>query len=379
MRIDALTGVRIVAALSVFFSHAATTIVPPLPYALMKAGYNGVTVFFVLSGFVLAWNYADRLGSRRELWSFFVARFARIYPLYIFCLLFAVAAIGVIPDTTLWLHALALQAWSGNIITVFAFNGPGWSIGVEFFLYACFPLVMLALRRAGRTALISTLIGAVVVMGAITVVFVLTGAGALLPEDPASAHRWLYHSPLLRLGDFVVGVVAALLLKRVGYPPAWVAYTAQAVGVLWFIVAMSDLRNNGSAWSWDVLYLPPTFLLIWGLVAGGRSPLARLLSTRPAVLLGEASFAFYLLHAPILRLIDPTQSPTLARWALTTAIALVVVTLAAIGAHIGIERPAQRWIRKTLIGRDAIGAVDVAGGSGVLQPGYGKSGDRHGQ
>ena len=149
-RIDALTGVRIIAAGSVFLSHAeAPKYIPAPVQTLVTAGYNGVTLFFVLSGFVLAWSYADRLIPLRPraVWSFFVARFARIYPLYLFALLFA--ATPQLVTHTLepgwWRHVLAIQAWSPAKDT--ALNGPAWSIGVEFFLYACFPMVVIAVAR----------------------------------------------------------------------------------------------------------------------------------------------------------------------------------------------------------------------------------------
>jgi peptidoglycan/LPS O-acetylase OafA/YrhL len=79
-RIDALTGLRFVAALAVFLSHLQPAPGVPAPVqTFMRAGYDGVTLFFILSGFVLAWNYDRRLGDRltgRGLWSFAVARAA---------------------------------------------------------------------------------------------------------------------------------------------------------------------------------------------------------------------------------------------------------------------------------------------------------------
>lgn len=352
-KIDALTGLRIVAAAGVFLSHVSgTSATPQALTTFMSAGYNGVTLFFTLSGFVLAWNYVDRLTpmSVGGLRSFFVARFARIYPLYLFALTFALVPfiIGKDVHVDIWWHVFALQPWSANESVAFGYNGPGWSIGIEFFLYACFPAVLLPLARASRNTLIVVLIGTVAAVFLVTVAFIIFGGAALPPWNPASAHRWLYRTPLTRLGDFTVGIVAALLIKRGSRPLAWVAYAAQAVGAGSFIFLMTRWQVLNSVWSWDIAYLIPAFLVIWGLAAGPQSPLAWILGTKPMVLLGEASFAFYLLHAPMLANsgIDTITSSNV--WILTVGSQFVIILLAAIGAHVIIERPAQRWLRARL-------------------------------
>jgi len=350
VRIESLTGFRIIAAAAVFLSHVSnTSVLPGRAFVFMQAGYNGVTLFFTLSGFVLAWNYADRLASptRGNIWSYFVARLARIYPLYLFAL-----ALGAIPfvlgaglEPKIWLHIFALQPWSPSYDDAFSYNGPGWSIGVEFFLYACFPLIIVLLARAGKRTLIAVLIGATAAVFALALIFMLNGNAALSPFDSASVHRWLYRSPLTRLGDFTVGIVAALMLMHLNRPPAWAAYTAQALGLISFVVLMSDYRMLNSVWSWDSAYLLPTFLVIWGLAAGPRSLLSRFLGSKLMVILGESSFAFYLLHAPLLDLIRFPVPTELWQWVLIVVTEFAVIMLAAIGAHKLVEMPAQRWLR----------------------------------
>jgi peptidoglycan/LPS O-acetylase OafA/YrhL len=144
--------VRILAAGGVFLSHIPRPQFLPEPVkTFIGSGYNGVTLFFILSGFVLAWSYADRILplEPRGLWSFFVARLARVYPMYLLALL-----VVILPrimdgksDSLMLVHALALQPWMPNVGSVYVYNVPGWSIGVEFFLYACFPLLILGLSK----------------------------------------------------------------------------------------------------------------------------------------------------------------------------------------------------------------------------------------
>ena len=83
-QIPALTGVRALAAFLVFFHHHPTKFLIVGPLALWLEMHVGVTLFFVLSGFMITWRY-DRRGPRPEsfLRGYFVNRFARIYPLYL--------------------------------------------------------------------------------------------------------------------------------------------------------------------------------------------------------------------------------------------------------------------------------------------------------
>jgi peptidoglycan/LPS O-acetylase OafA/YrhL len=354
-RINALTGLRILAAVAVFLSHAlAPAFAPVRLNAFMAAGYNGVTVFFMLSGFVLAWNYSDRLRrpSGRALWSFFIARIARIYPLYLFALAWGALPVllsGQIP-TSFWLHVLAVQPWSSDVTVAFGYNAPGWSIGVEFFLYVCFPLLVVALRalRNRPRALVAVAIFAVGASFALAWWFQITGRAALGPVDPGSAHRWLYRTPVTRLADFTVGIVAAMLIRHGRPHHPWIGTVAQAVGGLSIVALMSEPRLYASVWSWDAAYQLPTFLLLWGLAANGGSVLARGLASRPLVIAGEASFAFYLLHKPLLYVLRPVgYDDSWFDWTLTTGLVFSIILFVAIGAHLALELPAQRWIRAT--------------------------------
>jgi peptidoglycan/LPS O-acetylase OafA/YrhL len=323
-RIEALTGLRILAA----------------------------SLFFALSGFVLAWNYTDRLTPLRfrAVWSFAVARFARIYPLYLFAMVWAMSPAIAVADlpSTAWMNLIAVATWHPDVAVAYAFNGPSWSIGVEFFLYACFPLLVVPLGRIRRSpgALVAVAVAAMLVVAGLAWWFTL-GAHSGLPWDGGSAHRWLYRMPLTRLGDFIVGITAALLIKSVR-PRPWVATAAQGVGVGGIVALMLQRDLLFTAWSWDAIYLPFIFLLLWGLAGGPRTVFARFLALKPMILLGEASFAFYLLHGPMLDRLVYVGVGTWLPWVFTTVAQFVLILLVAVGAHTVIERPIQRWLRRVL-------------------------------
>lgn len=353
--IDSLTGLRIFAALAVVLSHVgAPPSAGPREQAFFSAGYAGVTVFFVLSGFVLAHNYFDRFRasfSLKLLWSFVVARVARIYPLYLLILVW-VSLPGILKgkaDMTMWLgHALALQAWDPDVNVAYAFNAPGWSISVEFFLYACFPLLVFLLapitrkRRATLLALLVVVVG----MAVLTRWFVVKGYGSLPVTDPHSAHRWLYRNPLCRLGDFMLGILVARLCASLGATHRMLGRVAIAISIPAIVLLMCSPELSLATSSWDLAYAVPAALLIMGLVLAPTSWIARVLAAPPVVFLGESSFALYLCHVYMLAHISLRAIPP-DRWFLVEGLTLFMIVVMAVGLHVTVERPMRvllRWV-----------------------------------
>lgn len=346
-----LTGLRFVAAMVVVLHHYPVPGVSGTLQTMLQSGYFGVTLFFVLSGFVLTLNYLDAFSRApiNALGRFAVARFARIYPVYLLVLLYVWLRAGA--SGPIVSHALLLQAWSADAREAFALNGPGWSLSVEAFLYACFPLLILLLRRVGvftsgrRMAVAVAIVS--IAMVAIAVYFEVTGrnvAGA----GPDSAHRWLYRSPLSRLGDFTLGILAA------GF---WLRYSARirarrrsgsvlAVGSITAMLAFMAMPGNiDSTYSWDVLYALPGLLLILGLALAPESGVGRVLGSPAMVLLGESSYCLYLLQVPVggLRVADGALG--LPGQIALHALFIGLLVALSVGLHLLVERPLQRWIR----------------------------------
>jgi peptidoglycan/LPS O-acetylase OafA/YrhL len=144
--LPALTGVRTLLAVNIMFFHFT----PPhmkLLYPMINNSYVFVGFFFLLSGYVLAYNYADREVplNKRQFWK---ARFARLYPLYAFSLVFSVLMVmeewharshgeffaGLI------LTPLLLQGWDPWLATFW--NTVAWTLSVDLFLYLLFPYLL---------------------------------------------------------------------------------------------------------------------------------------------------------------------------------------------------------------------------------------------
>ena len=154
--LKALTSIRFFVALHVALYH----LVRPFPLwgpltAFISAGYQAVGFFFFLSGFILAYSHAPEYelgkGSARRFW---VARFARIYPVYLLSMLFAgyvgfqyfrqsIHVFAFVADL------LMVQSWSVRMVNFF--HVVAWSLSVEMFFYFAFPFLLLPLRPATRT------------------------------------------------------------------------------------------------------------------------------------------------------------------------------------------------------------------------------------
>ena len=364
-----LTGLRFLAALLVVLFHFLPQHVAPAPgplhlttriiHNIVASGFTGVGFFFILSGFILAYTYLHprrrrRVGAR----DFWLARVARVYPLYIVA--FLAAAIPFLPwgehnhGVAAALASVTLvQAWIPHLAGVW--NSPGWSLSAEAFFYALFPLIALAVARLGRRGLILLAAAAWAILVTIALAYL-----ALAPDGPWTPmhgawynHDWLkavYMNPLARLPEFVLGVALGRIFllddaRRVGVPwrcrigPGWLS-----VAALLGIVAVCAYGP------WPVVLvtqavLDPLFALLIYSLAFRVGPLAAALSVPLVVLLGEASYALYILHwvawDTMSRVLRPL-SPLLDNGDIFFAVYLAVVLVLSVAAVRVVERPARR-------------------------------------
>jgi peptidoglycan/LPS O-acetylase OafA/YrhL len=289
--IKPLTGIRWVAALLVYLSHTIGD--NNLPTGLLRFsgnGYSGVTVFFILSAFILTINYHERLDIRST-FRYLTARAARILPIYytvlVFVLLQTKLTSGEIPSWS-WKHILLIQVWDTDIGVSMGLNGPAWSVGVEIFFYLVFPFLLILFSRMLKTFGSSGLL-TVIGVGLITLFYFKFRHG--------ESHRLLYRNPLTRIGDFIYGIgLAGIYLsipknKSVKILASFTTYVSISS-----IAFMMCFMSPQTAISWDLQYAFPAGILILSLALNPTSRLSRLLSTKAFLRLGEISFTFYLIH-----------------------------------------------------------------------------------
>lgn len=319
--IRALTGVRFFAALWVVVYHSTrhnrelleTHHAQSLDLfgPLIGAGYRGVDVFFMLSGFVLALNYTDQLGRRFELrptLRFLWLRLARIWPLYM--LVLVIGGLLRLMRHDLWNSAgaasltwvnfvrqtLMVQQWFPPEKGSISWVGPAWSLSAEWLAYLLFPLVVLLVARAQRRMRTrGLLVLAVVTMTPLVV-------GVPLGMD-LGGRVWL----LRIVCEFVTGMLLCAAAARLDLTPR--ARRAAGVGAIVTLVAIVAhpylMRAlDGPSWgasSIVILFVPLVFFL--GI---GTGPLHDVLATRTLVLGGGISYALYLVHSPMLYLYRDT-------------------------------------------------------------------------
>ena len=355
-----LTSVRFLAAFYVVLHHSnlwrwqldASTFLG----RFLRSGHIAVGFFFVLSGFILALVYldTDRVFYARQFW---LSRFARVYPLLLSSILIGVPTYFVdqhrhVPRTALRGTAIAfvgaaslLQAWIARFRDI---NAPAWSLSDEAFFYLLFPLVAFAIWRwRGPRALgLMTLFWALSMLAPVLVVH--HDPTLFYQQVGTSGARLQYFiqlAPIFRMFEFFAGISLCALHRTLAdrYPARERARWAHAcffssVGMFLLVVALAAhipvmVLNNG--------ILLPAFLLLIYALANAQGALATFFSHRWFVILGESSYALYLLHGPILPYVDhflPVTSA--AHWFAYVAVLLV----ASVMAFYWIERPARKKI-----------------------------------
>lgn len=292
-KLDSVTGLRCPAALVVFLAHAYGLIpegrVRDAAARVSVPGVVAVSFFFMISGFVLTWTHRD--GDRPR--AFYQRRFARIAPVYWLTLVITLPVfIAVSPDglgETL-LHALpsviGIQTWFPDHKVFYGGNSPGWSISVEVFFYALFPLLMLLPARVWCARWWWAVLPALVLLIPLTIR--LSGPSS----DTTHALQHVY--PVLRLPEFVAGIVLAHHVRAGRRVPVGLR-TASLITLAAYLVA-------GWLPSWlviDVVTFVPFCLLTTAAAVADLEGSPSWFRGRYAVRMGQWSLAFYLLHLAV--------------------------------------------------------------------------------
>jgi peptidoglycan/LPS O-acetylase OafA/YrhL len=355
--LPALTSIRFIAAVTVVLSHygALGLLNTPAWFThFVDGGRSAVSMFFVLSGFILTYTYRESLrqGGTR---AFYVARVARIYPVVLFGLMLVAPVIGYLlytDDTSLLLEwfslksnihlALAislacqlmlLNAWFPFAAINQPWNGPSDSVSCEAFFYAVFPWMLRKLdRRDPRRAVLLCL-----------AVWVGQGVGIVMIQHllpPSRSGFLVVGLPLLRVAEFVLGIGSALVFSAM-QPRR--SHALALVGIA--IVCLCGLARWQPVSPAFYLQSPFFAMLILGLALLDR-PVFGILNARWLVKSGEASYSLYLIHVPIAYLALLAGFDRSNGWmvfAFALAFSVVVFTF--------YEEPMRRAIRARLVSR----------------------------
>lgn len=353
-RLNALTGLRTFAAINIVFFHFSNPLWFGIFAPVVNAGYASVSFFILLSGYVLAYNYAARArDGKLDIRRFYEARFTRLYPIYILSL---VLAWRMIPQeyashshgmfwTGMVLTPLLLQGWIPEIATFG--NTPAWTMSAESFYYLLFPWIA-SWKQPGRVRPILARLGVVWMLGMIPgTLYIVFSPDGIPHPDRFSTGPWLQalkFTPLPHLASFVFGVMLAELdelIPRPGHLRFWIGIFGFAT--MFFLLWLGP--DIPYAIIHDGLLMPLFGCIILGL--SGSNPLSHALGIRPLVFVGEASYCLYLLHFNFWNLIHDTHVLDrlhLSRFDPWISYA-ILIGMALLALHL-VEKPAQRQLRK---------------------------------
>ena len=316
-RIEALTGLRFLAAMMVFCFHIDVSL--KTQFFFGPLGGIAVSFFFVLSGFILTYVYRDRLqwgGLKR----FYFTRWARIWPLHAVCLIATICLLYPpqpveYPRMRLASHWLLLQSWIPDRNFILSYNGVAWSISTEAFFYLMFPLFLLGGLRHFLWKYLLTIAFTVVALFALTKI-------AANPDWASTINtRYVSHfNPAMRLFEFVSGMAVAYVfmskrvgkvsLLQIGRWPVMLQTVLEIVALLlagfsyyllqWmgYYAWVSHGLGLGREVSYWLVYcggMPFHAFCIY-VFAQSNGWLGQFLSTRSMIFLGEISFALYMVH-----------------------------------------------------------------------------------
>jgi peptidoglycan/LPS O-acetylase OafA/YrhL len=365
--IRALTGLRAVAATWVVllhFTYFSAAYLDQMPFLrpLINAGWTGVELFFVLSGFVITLSYLERIGERlrlRAALDFMWNRFARVWPAW--------AVVTVLMGAWIWslrkagldadvvtphptadvLHLLQqltmTQMWGRQELPGASYVLPGWSISAEWAAYLVFPVLVVVLFRLRRLPAPVLLALAVAVMAPLSLIAVLDGT-------PDHQQHWG-----LRIAcGFTAGALAALAVRRTERSEQTDRWALATVWTMLFLIAASAYWaswRRGGDWQHEYVGVVVVFfpLLVTGLALTDRGP-SRWLSSGPLVYGGRISYTLYLVHYVVLDVAVTALWQDESRGQMTPLLVLAVPGLvvasfiAAAALHHGVEEPARHWL-----------------------------------
>ena len=316
------------------------------PFRPINFGWLGVPLFFVLSGYLLGGKLLDESLDARTLSRYWTRRFLRIYPAVWLQLPAMLLVAWLLPElirlpdwgaflrnATLWIH---LPPWMTRPL-----NGVWWTLPVELMFYIVLPGIVLLGRRFGMpvvllAAFVITLAWRIAVIG-------------YYGEDGYGGREFITSALPGSLASFVLGLALNALPTRLNQRQTLLLLVAVVLSYLLLTEWLVD--NLATYWSGSWIFVvwdPMMYTVIAGLVFivlhGDR--IARALTARWLVWLGEISFGLYLWHFPVIQVLDyllGAQLESTAGSVLALAVCLgATIPLAAISYYL-VERPVMGW------------------------------------
>ncbi|WP_079148550.1 acyltransferase family protein [Streptomyces agglomeratus] len=353
--LPSLTGLRFVAAAVVFVVHAVYGKAREEggwpPAGLFLTGTAAVSLFFVLSGFVLTLS-ARGPGTARSFWR---RRFARLFPSHLVvlaALMLLMRGAGVawpgdgLPNTPPpsllgdLSNALLLNTLVPLPQFLFAGNPVTWSLACELLFYLLFPWLFPLVSRIPSQWLPAVAVGAVAAVWAVPTGSLWLG-GPPLPQDFVDGsltglQMWcVYSFPLCQLPQFILGMI----LARMHADGVAVRFGVVPSAALLGVCLVTGLAVLPRPFLFAAATIIPVALLVRAVASLDACGAKSWLRTQPLVFLGDLTYGFYLLHAAGLAVVMHYWGG----WSVVGTVAAFLLTVSASWLlHVLVERPCYR-------------------------------------
>lgn len=315
-------------------------------YLSISDGYLGVSFFFILSGFILAYNYKEPfLKKTISFKKFILLRLFRLYPLHILTFLAAayLSYYNQLDTLVFWIKSFSNLFLVQSFIPLkefyFSFNGVSWSISNELFFYVMFPLLLLLIAKVKKYSLLLLLVPLIII----------------IVRASVDVNHWDYYiNPLFRIFDFFLGVILHDIYKEFKNKPFLKGYpTLLEIAAIVLFIAFYSFRDNVSQeFRWSLYYWIPMIFIIF-IFALQRGSISTLLSKSVFLWLGKISFSFYMIHQLVINVlwILNYKFRFFENGYLLIGTALLVSIIGSGFIHSYFEEPLNRFLRKKYISK----------------------------
>lgn len=356
--ITSLTSLRFIAAFYVFLFHAQIHIGSAFSNEIINkiigAGYIAMTLFFILSGYILAYVYSEF--NINNIKKYYINRFARIYPTY-----FAYGLIGIIsfiysldsiPNTLnieytyifqFILGVLAFvfmfQAWYPSLFSVWNFGG-SWSLSVELFFYILYPAIRTVINVSNKKTLLYILFFSYM-WASIPILFFYCFSG----KDNGIMNIYTYSSPIFRLGEFIFGILIHTIFierKYFSFNSAYIKILLTSLYCILFIILTINNVTLEGLIRYSFIAIPVFGLTLYYLNIEGNW----LLERKIFIYLGRISYSFYLAQFTTFVVFIDYLKDMNVNMILKWFFAFLITFLISILMYHLIEEPSRKYIRK---------------------------------
>lgn len=313
-KLDRLQALRAIAFIMIFMSHTGLTF-------FRHCGEWGVSVFIILSGFLMIYNYAQKteivpdtllqngsVGSDapfKNPFRFSIGKIKKLYPLHIMMLGVGILvnhSRGKLIAVTLLPHIALLQILIPNEDLFACINGVSWYLSLCLFLYFAFPFLLLFMKKHGSVRRILLLS-----LGLLLLEFILawTVTSLIAEESMWFSWKWfLYYCPFTRVIDFALGCNLGYLFLYAGSARSaendrmTVPYSLLEIAAL-ALWGFSFFFEKFPGYHFSAIPVIPSCFLVY-LFASGEGLISKALSNKAFLYVGNLSPYTFLIHSLIL-------------------------------------------------------------------------------